>query len=150
VEKNPKNKPNDPEKAFWLKTLEVSEQCLDLDRRFLGTLERKTAQGHDPLDPALWENFIEARRNLVEYTTENLNLLARDRKAIGRNRDIKDRLETTLGEVMQLEEKLTTFLSENLSVLKETIEDISRNQMIFTAYARHTHKPRPEVMETTA
>jgi predicted nuclease with TOPRIM domain len=137
------------EKAFWMKTLQVSQECLDLDRRFIGALERKTALGADPLEPSLWENFIEARRDLVDCATENLNLIARDKKAQSRQRDIKDRLETTLGEVMRLEEKLTSFLAENLSVLKDAIEDISKNQVIFSAYGRHNHKPRPEALETT-
>jgi hypothetical protein len=138
------------EKAFWNKTLEVSEDCLELDRRFLGTLEKKTESGGDPLDPLLWENFIEARRNLVEFTTENLNLLAQDKQSQARNKDVMNRLETTLGEVMQLEEKLTSFLSENLAALKDTIDGITKNQAIFSAYGRNSHKPRPEALETTA
>ncbi|MDR2351692.1 MAG: hypothetical protein LBF22_00785, partial [Deltaproteobacteria bacterium] len=119
---------SDSEKAFFLKTLELSKECLDLDRNFLGTLEKKSAQGGDPLDPLLWENFIEARRNLVDFTTGNLVLLAKDRESHIRNKDVMDRLETTLGEVMQLEEKLTKFLSENLNALKDTIDGISKNQ----------------------
>jgi hypothetical protein len=141
---------SESEKAFWLKTLELSLGCLDLDRRFLGTLEKKTASGGDPLDPGLWENFIEARRNLVDYTTENLNLLSKDKPSQARNKDVMNRLETTLGEVMQLEEKLAKFLSENLSVLKDTIDDISRNQAIFSAYGRTNPKPMPEALETRA
>jgi hypothetical protein len=139
------------EKAFWEKTLDVSRECLDLDRRFLGTLKRKSAAGADPLDPALWENFIEARRSLVDFTTQNLNLMARDRQSHARNKDVKDRLETTLGEVMRLEEKLAGFLSRNLSVLKETIDDLSRNQAVFTSYARSGGtKGVPETLKTMA
>ena len=138
------------EKAFWMKTLELSRECLDLDSRFLGDLEKKTAAGGDPLDPSLWENFIEARRSLVDYTTENLNLLAQDKSSQARNKDVMNRLETTLGEVMQLEEKLARFLSDNLSVLKETIEGITRNQAIFSAYGRNNPKPAAEAFETRA
>ena len=145
-----KNKLSSAEKAFWHKTLELSRECLDLDRSFLGALEKKSLSGGDPLDPGLWENFIEARRSLVDYTTENLNLLARDKDAQSRNKDAMARLETTLGEVMQLEEKLSKFLSENLNVLKETIDGITKNQAIFSAYSRGAPKPRPEALETMA
>jgi hypothetical protein len=141
---------NEREKAFWGKILELSEECLSMDRRFLGTLDRKTAKGDDPLDPGLWENFIEARRSLVDYTTSSLNVISRDKEAVARNKDIKDRLVDTLDEVMLLEEKLSAFLSENLTVLKETIDDISKNQAVFTSYARVKGKPRPEALETRA
>ncbi|MDR2354431.1 MAG: hypothetical protein LBF22_14990 [Deltaproteobacteria bacterium] len=141
--------PYESEKAFWLKTFEVSQECLELDRGFLSNLAKRTAVGNDPLEPALWENYIEARKSLVDYTTANLNLLARDKKGLVRNKDIKDRLETTLSEVVKLEEKLTSFLAENLSLLKETIDDISKNQLVFSAYAQHNYKPRPEAIETT-
>jgi hypothetical protein len=90
------------EKAFWLKTLEMSEERLDMDRRFIGVLETKKSEGRDPLDPDLWENFIEARKDLVDYTTTNLNIISRDKRAFSRNKDVKYRLETTLDEVMRL------------------------------------------------
>ncbi|MDR1035324.1 MAG: hypothetical protein LBT40_01735 [Deltaproteobacteria bacterium] len=141
----------EPERAFWEKTLEVSRECLALDRSFLGTLERKTASGADPLDPELWENFIEARRSLVEFTTQSLNMMARDRGSQYRMKDEKERLETTLGEVARLDELLASFLSRNLSVLKETIDELSRNQTVFTSYARSGHaRPRAETLETRA
>ncbi|MDR2338803.1 MAG: hypothetical protein LBF40_01495 [Deltaproteobacteria bacterium] len=141
------------EKAFWVKTLELSEECLDLDRRFLAELNglgRKDKGGKDPLDPTLWENFIEARKSLVEYTTGNLNLLAQDKSSQGRNKDMLARLETTLGEVMRLEERLAGFLSENLVALKDTIDGIAKNQAIFSAYGRNNTKPMPEALETRA
>ncbi|MDR2405430.1 MAG: hypothetical protein LBE27_03565 [Deltaproteobacteria bacterium] len=141
---------NNSDKAFLMKTLELSKDCLDLDRHFLGDLEKKAASGDDPLDPSLWENFIEARRNLVDFTTSNLNMLAQDRESQNRHKDVMSRLESTLGEVVKLEEKLTRFLSENLGVLKETIDGISKNQAIFSAYGRGNGKPRPEALETRA
>jgi hypothetical protein len=144
------NKADASEKAFWLKTLELSEERLDMDRRFMGVLEKKKSEGRDPLDPLLWENFIEARKDLVDYTTSNLNVLSRDKTAFSRNKDVKDRLETTLDEVMRLEEKLAAFLSRNLLVLKDTIEELNKNQAIFTAYSRHNHKSVPEAFETRA
>jgi predicted nuclease with TOPRIM domain len=138
------------EKAFLDKTLEVSRECLEMDRSFLGALEKKAAAGRDPLEPRMWENFIEARRSLVDFTTENLNLLAQDAEAQSRHKDVMARLETTLGEVMRLEEKLTHFLSENLDALRETIDGISKNQAIFSAYSRSRAKPRAETLETMA
>ncbi|MDR2198825.1 MAG: hypothetical protein LBR53_05115 [Deltaproteobacteria bacterium] len=144
------NKYSEPEKNFWLKTLELSRECLELDRGFLGALEKKTENGDDPLEPALWENFIEARRSLVDYTTENILLLARDKGSQARNKDVMKRLETTLNEVMRLEEKLAFFLSENLSVLKDTVDGITKNQAIFAAYGRSNPKPAAEALETTA
>jgi hypothetical protein len=137
------------EKALWLSTLKASRECLELDQGFLSGLDRRSAEGADALEPSLWENFIEARRELVDYTTGNLNLLARDRKSQERNQDINDRLVTTLGEVMRLEEKLAVFLRDNLSALKDTIDGISKNQVIFSAYARNNHKSRRDVLETT-
>jgi hypothetical protein len=128
----------------------MAEECLSLDKRFIGTLEKKKTLGADPLDPCLWENFIEARRSLVDYTTQNLNILAGDKKSASRNSDIKDRLETALGEVMQLEEKLASFLSENLAALKDTIDGISKNQAIFTQYAKNNYKPQAEAFESRA
>jgi hypothetical protein len=142
-------KPDASEKAFWDKTLAVSRKCLELDRGFIGALQEKSGRGDDALDPALWENFIEARRNLVEYTTQSLNVMARDRKSHARNKDVKDRLETTIGEIMRLEEKLAGFLSENLSALKKTIAHLTSNQAVFTSYTRSGPlKPAAETLET--
>ncbi|MDR1081924.1 MAG: hypothetical protein LBQ79_13435 [Deltaproteobacteria bacterium] len=141
----------DPERAFWERTLAVSRECLELDRSFMGTLGRRSAAGDDPLDPGLWENYVEARRSLVEFTTRSLSLMARDRDSQARMREQKERLETALGEIVRLEEKLAGFLSRNLSVLKETIDDLSRNQAVFTSYARSgSAKPRAEALEARA
>jgi hypothetical protein len=138
------------QKAFVTKTLELSKECLDLNKSFLKALEKKSLNGEDPLDPGLWENFIEARRSLVDFTTSNLNLLAQDQESQKHNKETLSRLETTLGEVMHLEEKLTKFLSDNLSALKDTIDGISKNQAIFSAYGRNGSKPMPEALETRA
>jgi hypothetical protein len=138
------------ERAFFTKTLELSEECLQTDRNFVASLEKREKEGADPLEPRLWENFISARQSLVDFTTSNLNLLARDRAALETHKDITTRLETTLGEVMVLEEKLHTFLSEKLTVLKETIDEISKNQVLFTSYSKNNYKPLPEALERTA
>ncbi|MDR2611652.1 MAG: hypothetical protein LBG06_02020 [Deltaproteobacteria bacterium] len=139
------------ESAFWEGTLDVSRRCLELDRGFAGTLGRRSSAGGDPLDPELWENYVAARRSLVDHATRSLSLMARDGESQARNRDVKDRLETTLGEVMLLEERLAGFLAQNLAVLKETIDDLSRNQAVFTSYARScAARPAAEALEATA
>ncbi|MDR1038997.1 MAG: hypothetical protein LBR80_02285 [Deltaproteobacteria bacterium] len=139
------------ERAFWETTLKVTHECLELDRRFAGTVKARHESGDDPLDPELWENFIEARRSLVDFTAQSLNLIARDRAARERNREAEERLKTALGEMVRLEEGLAGFLTVNLKALKDTVEHLSRNQAIFTGYARASGaKPGPETLETRA
>jgi hypothetical protein len=146
-----KDKGRKAERAFWANTLEISEECLELDRDFLARIEgRGGPGGADPLNPELWESFIKARKNLVDYTTENLAILAQDKESQARNPDVMTRLESTLGEVMLLEERLTSFLRDNLGILRDTIDGISKNQAIFSAYGRSLPKQIPGSLETVA
>jgi hypothetical protein len=80
-----------------------------------------------------------------------MTLMSRDRALVERNRDAADRLADAMGEVKRLEGSLAGFLSGELPELKRAIDDLSRNQAVFTSYARSGGtKHKPETLETTA
>ncbi|MDR1394986.1 MAG: hypothetical protein LBK52_02280 [Deltaproteobacteria bacterium] len=139
---------------LWSETLAACRQCLEMDRCFAAELDRQIAEPEkDPLEPALWEHFIEARRNLFDYTAMNLKLLAKKPNApeAGSSESLlrKDLL-TSLTEMLALEEKLTSYLSENLDRLKETIVDLSKSQAIFSGYAGLDTKPSAIALDSLA
>ncbi|MDR0549391.1 MAG: hypothetical protein LBI10_08320 [Deltaproteobacteria bacterium] len=143
------NRPLAPKKNLLAETLDACRERLEMDRGFVAKLERQIAEPNlDPLDPALWENFIAARRDLFDFTALNLNLLVK-KKASGKDlsllddqeRQIHEDLLTSLSEIAALEEKLTTYLEKNLGVLKETIDKMAKGQAIFAGYAVLDAKP---------
>jgi hypothetical protein len=140
---------NNSDRSLWQKTLRACQECLEMDRKFMKELDRKKeADNQEGLEPVLWENFIEARRDLMNFTSESINILARDQESQNSNSDIKDRLITSLDEMMSLEEKLAAYLSENLDLLKETIEDLTKNQAIFSSYGRQGAKSCPDIISS--
>ncbi|MDR1086035.1 MAG: hypothetical protein LBP22_14550 [Deltaproteobacteria bacterium] len=150
--------------CLWSETLAACQECLDLDRRFAAELERQIAGPDlDPLEPALWESFVEARRDLFDFTAVNLTLLAKTgpKSAEGNNVDegeskegsfsqVRGELLKSLAEMVALEEKLTAYLSENLGILKETIDDLSKSQAIFAGYASLDTKPSAIKLDSLA
>lgn len=119
-------------------------------------------RGHDPenyVDPALWEHFIAARKDLVEFTASSIRVLTtagkshppaglgrrteEDESFFAEQSELENRLVTSLKEMVELEVKLTNYLSENLSVLKDTIDGLNKNQTLFTHYANKFNKPEP-------
>jgi hypothetical protein len=144
-----------PKKDLWSETLIACQKCLEIDRHFASRLEDQIKDPkRDPLDPALWENFIEARRDLFDFTAVNLNLLAKRDKANagGASPDgqIRESLLKSLGEMAALEEKLTAYLSENLGILKETIDNLAKGQAIFSGYASLDSKPPATRLDSRA
>jgi hypothetical protein len=141
-------------KGLWSETLAACQECLKVNRQFFSDLERHISEpDQDPMEPVLWEHFIEARKDLFDFTTVNLNILA---KNLSKNRDseaesqIREDLLTSLEEVVALEEKLTAYLSENLGLLKETINDLSKSQALFAGYASMDTKPSAIVLDSRA
>ncbi|MDR3204377.1 MAG: hypothetical protein LBV23_06500 [Deltaproteobacteria bacterium] len=164
-----RGEPNEGDLFLWSKIMEASQKCLDLDREiFLKIKSFEDGQAKevdDFVDPALWENYIEARRELFDYATNNIKVLTRDRRAPRkasrregdkveadqkRQKEIESRIVNSLKEMLLLEEKLTNYLSDNLSVIKETIEELSKNQPIFTKYSRGATKPQPGYLSSQA
>jgi hypothetical protein len=142
---------NTNNKHLWQEALKACDECLRLDKDFVSNLQRKiNLENEDPLDPVLWENFIKARQDLFEYTTQNLNVLSREKNIHDEGKKIREHLITSLDEMLSLEERLTVYLSDNLTVLKEAINDISKNQTIFSFYARQTPKPEPDHLSSLA
>ncbi|MDR2422714.1 MAG: hypothetical protein LBE01_04980 [Deltaproteobacteria bacterium] len=128
-------------KDLWAETLDACQKCLDLDRRFAAQLERQIAGAElDPLDPALWENFIEARRDLFDFTAMNLKLLAQGRSSPAESL-IRERLLDSLSEMAAIEEQLADFLAKGLGDLKEAIDDLANGQALFAGYAALDAKP---------
>jgi hypothetical protein len=145
----------------------AAEQCLELDRRMAGRAEfakpipdaRPPAEAVDDyLPPSVWEHYVEARRELVDFTTASIEVLARDRPAGGQaggpapdeqeeaereRSDIERRLVNSLTEMVELESRLAAYLTENLEALDRTIDGLTRNQTLFTKYARRATKPDP-------
>ncbi|MDR2302761.1 MAG: hypothetical protein LBF38_12065 [Deltaproteobacteria bacterium] len=148
---------------LWRKTARICEECLELDRAMLaklGPLDRdRKADPDNYVDPGLWEQFISARNDLVDFTTSSINVLTASAKAaLGTNSDgrakqnekefaeqseLENRLVTSLKEMVELENKLTNYLSENLNVLKETIDGLNKNQTLFIHYSKKYNKPDP-------
>jgi hypothetical protein len=135
----------------------AAKKCLELDRAMLervqasrgGELHPKDPD--DYLDPALWDHYVEARRDLVDFTTSNIEVLVKSRSGgpQGSSRpeadsDIEKRLVSSLSEMAMLEEKLAAYLTENLEVLRKAVTDLTRNQTLFTKYAKAGAKPEPE------
>jgi hypothetical protein len=138
-----------PKKSLWSETLVSCRECLEIDRQFAAQLERKIAKPDlDPLEPSIWEHFIEARKDLFDYTVMNLGLLAQNQYSKEEEKNlsqeesqIREDLLTSLDEMRALEEKLTTYLSKNLGVIKETIDNLAKSQALFSGYANLDVKP---------
>ncbi|MDR1677048.1 MAG: hypothetical protein LBS44_01495 [Deltaproteobacteria bacterium] len=148
---------------LWRKTADICRECLDLDRAMLAKLGRLDLdRGRDAenyVDPALWEHFIAARQDLVDFTTSSIGVLTtnvsyqkpvdgnkrseEDDKNFVEQSELENRLMTSLKEMLDLENKLANYLNENLSVLRETIDGLSKNQVLFSAYAKKYNKPDP-------
>jgi hypothetical protein len=132
---------------------------LAIDRRFVQELDQRLQKdpAPDPLDPALWENFIAVRRDIFDYTALNLRVLAKDQKDPERldalsleESQIKEELLTSLTEMAALEEKLTSYLADNLTLLKETIDDLAKGQTLFSGYASLETQPNPTRLDSLA
>jgi hypothetical protein len=137
-------------KDLWGEALSACRKCLDLDRRFADRLDRQAAEpGLDPLDPALWENFIEARRGLFDFAAMNLRLLAQGRQSPAESLT-RDQLLASLGEMAELEEKLAERLAKGLGDLKGTIDDLAKGQAILAGYASLDSKPRAVRLDSRA
>jgi hypothetical protein len=104
------------------------------------------------LDPALWEQFVEARRDLCDFTTSTIKLLTfNGSKPIDDEQtESEQRLLNSINEMLEMEKKLTSYLSENLSVLKGTIDELTKNQVIFSQYSKHLAKPDPGYISSQA
>jgi hypothetical protein len=149
--------------ALWRKTVEICQECLEMDRRMLARIgppeEDRGRDAENYLDPRLWEQFIEARQDLVEFTTSSIHVLssgageklpagtggrtAEDERDFAEMSELENRLVTSLKEMVELETRLADYLTENLSVLRETIDGLARNQVLFTQYAKKYNKPEP-------
>jgi hypothetical protein len=175
--------------VLWQKTAEACERCLTLDRQMAGKVTKN--HGHalgrleveEYLDPALWEHYVQARRDLFDFTVTGIEVLTQsgsDQKKLDKSNsdhdptevnpasghkatpkaahgeaheeahdeaheaaEIEKRLMSSLSEMLALEEKLTGYLAENLEVLKQTIEDLTKNQPLFSKYSRQNAKPDP-------
>ncbi|MDR2388130.1 MAG: hypothetical protein LBE80_11200 [Deltaproteobacteria bacterium] len=154
-------KKNDLE--LWRKTARICDECLELDRAMLAKLgpldQDKKADPENYLDPKLWEQFISARNDLVDFTTSSIQVLTASAKASARTdsaglskldekdfaeqSELENRLVTSLKEMVELENKLTNYLSENLNLLKETIDGLNKNQTLFIHYSKKFNKPEP-------
>jgi hypothetical protein len=152
--------------ALLRKTVVICSECLELDRSMLSKLgPLDDDRGRDPdnyVDPGLWEQFINARKELVDFTTSSIDVLnsgqknnpnnnepgldqrtEEDEKNFAEQSELEYRLMTSLKEMVDLENKLANYLTENLSVLKETIDGLNKNQLLFTCYAKNHNKPDP-------
>jgi hypothetical protein len=151
--------------ALWEKTMEACDKCLALDRAMANKIadSQKIPFEHrdvdEYLDPSLWEHYVEARRDLFDFTTSGIEVITKTRQAEKAAQsqmepgqkdssqdvdpDIERRLISSLSEMLELEAKLTNYLEENLNVLQQTIEDLIRNQTLFTKYASQNTKPEP-------
>jgi hypothetical protein len=146
------------ERALWGRVMGAADKCLDMDRRMLERIEFTKDGGLPPkdvdgyLDPALWEHYVQARRDLVDFTTSSIKVLTRDRPkaAAEAGSDIETRLMRSLSEMAALEEKFAAYLTENLEVLGTAITELTRNQTIFTKYAKTAAKPEPGYLSSQA
>jgi hypothetical protein len=163
------------DRALWRRTAEVCEQCLGIDRAMAEKIAGRPA-GRDVdeyLDPALWEHFVEARRDLVDFAVDSVAMLARRKAqdpADGRptgamssgealsemaptdpeQAEIEKRLLNSMTEMLALEERLTGYLTQNLEILRTTIDELSKNQVVFSQYARQTGRPEPGYLSSRA
>jgi hypothetical protein len=161
------NHQNKGDSALWRKIVEACEKCLELDRDMVAKIEIASEGPRDVeeyLDPALWEQFIAARQDLCDFTTSSIELLTR--KAPQKNKkpdnpnnltvidgqqaESEKRLFKSISEMLELEEKLTSYLNENLTVLKGTIDELTKNQTIFSQYSRNYSKPDPGYVSSQA
>jgi hypothetical protein len=133
----------------------------------LGPLdEDRGRNAENYVDPRLWEQFIAARKDLVDFTTSSIDVLtvspARNLQAGSADRtggdelmfaeqsELENRLMSSLKEMVELEYKLAGYLSENLSVLRETIDGLNKNQLLFSHYAKKYNKPDPGYLNSEA
>jgi hypothetical protein len=137
------------------------QRCLELDRAMAEKIDLSKAGGssqRDPdeyLDPALWEHYVSARKDLVDFTTSNIEVLARSKPKNGKAEqtaeggdDIENRLLSSLSEMADLERRLAAYLTENLEVLRRTLTALTRNQTLFTKYAKAIPKPEAERLDS--
>lgn len=148
--------------ALRRKIMAATEKCLDMDRRMIDRVE--ASQGFDPasrdpddfLDPAVWEHYVEARQDLVDFTTSSIQVLARNRSRSNgadlpsEESDIERRLVSSLSEMAALEERLAAYLTENLEVLRMAVADLTRNQTLFSKYSKTGAKPEPGHLDSQA
>ncbi|MDR2141881.1 MAG: hypothetical protein LBR11_08860 [Deltaproteobacteria bacterium] len=141
-------------KGLWPKTLAVCQQCLELDRQFAARLASQIADPEqDPLEPTLWEHFIDARRDLFDFTTMSLKVLTQSQEVPPQDSlegQIREELLTSLSEMADLEEKLTAYLTKGLTSLKETIDNLAKSQAIFSGYASLDTKPPANHLDSLA
>jgi hypothetical protein len=143
--------------------MSAAEKCLEMDRRMVERVEASAAgsgKASDPddfLDPALWEHYVEARRELVDFTTSSVRSLARSRshetgteRPAREDSDIERRLMSSLTEMADLEERLASYLTKNLEVLRRTVTDLTRNQVLFSKYAKTGARPEPDHLSSLA
>jgi hypothetical protein len=161
--------PND-DLELWRKTVETCRECLALDQDMLARLgplgHDKAGDPENYVDPSLWEQFIAARNDLVDFTVSSIHVLTvpamksqeaksesrtdEDEKSFAERTELENRLVTSLKEMVDLESKLTSYLSENLNVLKETIDSLNKNQTVFSQYAKNRNKPEPGYFNSEA
>ncbi|MDR0622783.1 MAG: hypothetical protein LBJ61_13065 [Deltaproteobacteria bacterium] len=154
---------NNSDLELWRKAAQACGKCLELDRAMLARLgPLDEDKGRDPenyVAPALWEQFIAARNDLVDFTASSIHVLtasaktpramgpdgrtAEDEKNFAEQSELENRLVNSLKEMVELESKLTDYLSENLDVLKETLDGLNKNQTLFSRYAQNAPKPEP-------
>jgi hypothetical protein len=147
------------ETAVWRRVMESAEKCLEMDRGMLERVEASKRGGAPPadpdeyLDPSLWENFVEARRELIDFTSSSIEVLTRDPQgepARPSEEEVERRLIGSLTEMAELEEKLAAYLSQNLDVLAAAIGELTRNQTLFSRYAKSAAKPEPGYLSSQA
>jgi hypothetical protein len=155
--------------ALWRKTVEICHRCLELDREMLAKLgpdDFGSRDAEEYLDPKIWEQFIEAREDLVDFTTSSISVLTRGerkppppspedetdeaRRGMVEQAELEKRLVKSLKEMVELEAHLAKYLNENLSVLKETIDGLSKNQVLFTSYAKSAPRSHVHLLNTEA
>jgi hypothetical protein len=141
----------DAGRALLETALRATLERLALDRSFAAAIGRRRASGGDPLDPELWEAFVETRRELDGFSAQTVRATARDRESMARNADVRERLDAALAEAAALEKELAGFLSESLASLREAIDGLARGQAVFSSYARSGHaRPAAESLEARA
>jgi hypothetical protein len=153
------------EGVLWARVSEAVAKCLELDRRMLDRVEANRDGERAPDDPdgfiapAVWERYVAARRDLVDFTTASIAILAGGRPSIAEAEpgpegqvadEMEERLVGSLDELAELEEKLAAYLADNLQVLGNAIEELTRNQTVFTRYAQTAPKPEPGYLNSQA
>lgn len=127
-----------PVPGLYGELLATYAQCLSLSRDYTDAVFENDDDDGD-LDEDSLRHFLDARAELLAAAEVNLDCLVPAGETGNEDpqrREAREKVISILEEMAEIEGRLAAFLGNHLSMMRQTISQLAKGQMIFTRYGQ--------------